>query len=258
MRLGCICGSFNRSFDRGALDQLAFLRRCASELCVEGVELQDIHFPETRPAYLRRLRQTAAEHGLAIAAVGVHNDFGRADPTFRQSEVVKVRQWMEVAQELGAPLVRVFAGYPEGGQAERWPGMIAALQEVAAAARRAGLRLGLENHNHGAFTPTAAEFLRVLHEVGAPQLVPLIDTGNFVDGWPSLQATLPGVAHLHAKFWQVNPDGSDARVDYGRLFPLLRAAGYRGWVTFEYEAEEPEETGIPRAMAYLRRMILGG
>ncbi len=37
--------------------------------------------------------------------------------------------------------------------------------------------------------------------------------------------------------------------------PALRAAGYDGRVSFEYEAEEPEATGIPRALAYLRRML---
>jgi hypothetical protein len=39
--------------------------------------------------------------------------------------------------------------------------------------------------------------------------------------------------------------------------PALRAAGYDGWVSFEYEAEEPEATGIPRALAYLKRMSAG-
>ena len=48
MKLGCICGTFNRSFDGGAMDQIRFLHRCAADLQVQGVELQDIHFPQTR------------------------------------------------------------------------------------------------------------------------------------------------------------------------------------------------------------------
>ena len=261
MKLGCICGTFNRSFSAGAMDQVRFLVRCADALKVSGVELQDIHFPQTRPGYLQLLRRTAKSLGLTIAGVGVHNDFGRADETFRQSEMVKVKQWIEVAEQLGAPLVRVFAGYPEGGPAQsgaRWPAMIDALSEVAAFAGHAGLRLGLENHNHGAFTPTAAEFLRVLHQVNSTSLVPLLDTGNYVDGWPSLEQTLGLAAHVHAKFWTVGPDGSDESVDYARIVPGLRAAGYDGWVSFEYEAPEPEATGIPRALAYLKRMLPAG
>lgn len=257
MKLGCICGTFNRSFDDGSMNQIRFLSHCATDLQVQGVELQDIHFPQTRPAYLRMLRRTARDLGLCILGVGVHNDFGRADPTIRQSEVTKVKQWVEVAEQLDAPLIRVFAGYPEGDRQARWPAMIDSLRDVAEFARQAGLRLGLENHNHGAFTPTAAEFLRVLSEVKSPCLVPLLDTGNFVDGWPSLEKTLGTAAHVHAKFWQVAADGSDERVDYARIVPGLRAANYEGWVSFEYETPEPEATGIPRALAYLKRMLAG-
>lgn len=258
MKIGCICGTFNRSFDAGLLDQVQFLHRCATDLRVEGVELQDIHFPQTRPAYLQMLRRTARDLNLTIIGVGVHNDFGRADPTFRQSEMVKVKQWIEVAEQLDAPLVRVFAGYPEGDPAqsgERWPAMIDSLRDVAAFAGHAGVRLGLENHNHGAFTPTVAEFLQVLDEVRPPHLVPLVDTGNFVDGWPSVEKALGIASHVHAKFCKVAADGSDEQVDYPRIIPALRATGYDGWVSLEYEAEESEATGIPRALAYLKRMV---
>ncbi|HEV8310160.1 MAG TPA: sugar phosphate isomerase/epimerase family protein [Methylomirabilota bacterium] len=255
MKLGCICGSFNRSFDAGIMDQFRFLERCAGELRVEGAELQDIHFPQTRPAYLGRLRRAAADAGLALIGLGVHNDFGRADTTWRQSEMVKVKQWIEVAETLGVPQVRVFAGHPEGPAAERWPAMIAALREVADFAAAAGVRLGLENHNHGAFTRTAAEEVRILEEVNHPALRHLLDTGNYVDGWPSVERTAPLAVHVHAKFWQVDPTGAEPTIDYPRLLALLRRHGYAGWITFEYEAAEPEETGIPRALAYLRRLL---
>lgn len=255
MRLACICGTFSRSFDSGAMDLTRFLQRCATDLKVEGVELQDIHFPQTRPAYLSMLRRTARDLGLSIIGVGAHNDFGRIDPTIRQSEMVKVKQWVQIAEELGAPLVRVFAGYPEGDRQERWPAMIDSLRDVADFARHAGVQLGLENHNHGAFTPTAETFLRVLHEVDSPSLVPLLDTGNFTDGWPSIQKVVGIAKHVHAKFWQVAQDGSDEKVDYGRIFPALRQAGYDQWISFEYETPEAEATGIPRALAFLKRMM---
>ena len=255
MKLGCICGSFNRSFDAGAMDQMGFLRHCASGLRVEGVELQDIHFPQTRPAYLQMLRRTAGELGLAIAGVGVHNDFGRAATTWRQSEIAKVKQWIEVAEQLGAPQVRVFAGHPEGRAVERWPAMIAALREVAVFAAQGRLRLGLENHNHGAFTQTAADQLRVLEEVGHPALGHLLDTGNYVDGWPSVERTAPVAVHVHAKFWTVAPDGAEPSIDYPKLVQMLRGRHYDGWVIFEYEAAEEEASGIPRALDYLRRLV---
>ncbi len=255
MKLGCICGSFNRTFDSGALTLVGFLKKCAVDLQVQGVELQDIHFPQTRPAYLQMIRRTADELGLTILSVAVHNDFGRLDPTLRQSEVTKVKQWVEIAEEVGASFVRVLAGFPEGKTEDRWPAMIASFKEAAEFARHAGIRLGFENHNHGGFTPTAAEYLRILREVDSPAVFPLLDTGGFTDGWASVHQLIPIAEHVHAKFWELKPDGSDAKVDYATIIPALRQAGYRGWITFEYETPEPEETGVPRALAYLKARI---
>lgn len=253
MKLGCICGCFNRSFDAGAMDQVRFLERCARDLRVAGAELQDIHFPETRPAYLTRLRQTARDLGLALIGIGVHNDFGRAEATWRQSEIVKVKQWVEVAGEIEAGHVRVFAGHPEGSVTERWPSMIAALREVADYAAAGGLRLVLENE--AGFTPSAAEHLRIVDEVASPVLRPLLDTGNYPDGWRSVERTAPHAVHVHAKFWQVAPDGAEPTMDYPGLLAGLRRRRYDGWISFEYEAAEDEATGIPRAFAYLRRLV---
>jgi 3-oxoisoapionate decarboxylase len=252
MKLGCICGSFNRTFDSGAMDLVGFLRRSATDLQVQGVELQDIHFPQTRPAYLQMIRRIARDLDLTIIGVAVHNDFGRTDPTLRQSEITKVKQWVEIAEQLGAPFVRVLAGFPEGKPEDRWPAMIAAFQDAAEFARQAGLRLGLENHDHGGFTPTAAQYLRILREVHSPALFPLLDTGGFTDGWTSVRQVIGIAEHVHAKFWELRPDGSDAKVDYGTIIPALRQAGYHDWMTFEYETPEPEDTGIPRALAYLK------
>ncbi len=253
MRLACICGCFNRSFDAGRLDQFRFLERCARELGVAGAELQDIHFPETRPAYRARLRRAAGDLGLAVVGIGVHNDFGKADATWRQSEVAKVKHWVEVATDVGAGRVRVFAGHPEGAIPERWPTMIAALREVAAYAAEAGVTLLLENE--AGFTPSAAEHLRIVDEVGSPALAVLLDTGNYRDGWPSVLAAAPRAAHVHAKFWRVDPTGAEPSMDYPALLAGLRARGYDGWISFEYEAAEDEATGIPRAFGYLRRVL---
>lgn len=255
MKLGCICGSFNRSFASGAMDQLRFVAHCADVLRVAGVEFQDIHFPETRPAYLDRLRRSAADRGLAIIGIGIHNDFGRRDECLRASEIVKVKQWVEVAERLGAPMVRVFAGWPEGSADERWADMIVALRDAASFAQAAGVRLALENE--AGFTPSVVEHVRILQEVGSPALGLLLDTGNYPAGWPSVEQAAPRATHVHAKFWSVGPSGEEPTMDYPKLLAGLRRAGYPGWITFEYEAQEPETTGLPRAFAYLRGLLEG-
>jgi sugar phosphate isomerase/epimerase len=88
-----------------------------------------------------------------------------------------------------------------------------------------------------------------------PALGHLLDTGNFVDGWPSVERTAHLAVHVHAKFWQVAPDGAEPTIDYPKLVAMLRRRGYDGWISFEYEAAEAEATGIPRALGYLRNLL---
>ena len=113
MKLGCICGTFNRSFDSGAMDQIRFLRRLRRRPQRPGRGAPGHPLPPDPPRLPGNASADGAEPNLSIVAVGAHNDFGRIDPTLRQSEVTKVKQWVEVAEQLGAPLVRVFAGYPD-------------------------------------------------------------------------------------------------------------------------------------------------
>jgi sugar phosphate isomerase/epimerase len=131
--------------------------------------------------------------------------------------------------------------------------MIASLREAAAFADAAGVRLGLENE--AGFTPSVAEHIRILEEVGSPALGLLLDTGNYPAGWPSVVAAAPRAIHVHAKFWKVGPGGEEPSMDYPALLGQLRRAGYGGWITFEYEAPEPEASGLPRAFAYLRAVV---
>ena len=95
----------------------------------------------------------------------------------------------------------------------------------------------------------------MLGDVNHPALGHLLDTGNYVDGWPSVERTAHLAVHVHAKFWQVAPDGAEPSIDYPKLIAMLRRRSYAGWISFEYEAAEDEATGIPRALAYLRRVL---
>ena len=44
-------------------------------------------------------------------------------------------------------------------------------------------------------------------------------------------------------------------MDHDAAIALLRGAGYKGYVSVEYEGEEPGTTAVPRALAYLRGIV---
>jgi sugar phosphate isomerase/epimerase len=53
----------------------------------------------------------------------------------------------------------------------------------------------------------------------------------------------------------VAPDGRDRLVDQEAVIAELRQAGYTGCLSIEYEGEEPPESAVPRAVAYMRRLL---
>ena len=83
-----------------------------------------------------------------------------------KNEVQLVKDWIEVAAKLGAPVIRVFTGpkVPDGhsfAQVLEW--MVPDFKECAAYGKRHGVIVGLQNHND--FVKTADETIRVVNAV---------------------------------------------------------------------------------------------
>ena len=84
-----------------------WLRACAEEMELDGVELVDLHFPSTDPVYLRDLKKQCTDLQLTIAGLAVSNDFGvgRA-PRDRNAEGEAVVRRRRISRRAGRPRVR--------------------------------------------------------------------------------------------------------------------------------------------------------
>ncbi len=255
MYLACSSESYNDEIGSGRLTVEDWFRLCRNDLGLTAVELEDKHIGDPTQHRLEDVRGAAERHGLEIVNIALMNNFGVADDGQRAGEQARTVQWMAVSARLGTRYLRTFAGWPEGDRDARWPAMILALRSVAAEAERRGVRLVMENHNHGGFVSTAADAVRIFEAVPSPALGLLLDTGNYLDGLPSIERTVRRAWHVHAKFTGVGADGHDARVDQQPAVALLRDQGYEGCISVEYEGEEPGRTAVPRALAYLRTLI---
>jgi sugar phosphate isomerase/epimerase len=255
--LGCSSQSYEDEIVAGSLSLPEWFRLCAEDLRLRAVELEDKHIGDPTPARLAALRDAAARHGLEITNIALMNNFGLADERARRGEERRTAQWIAVSRDLGARHLRTFAGWPQDAREERWRGMIASLRTVCAQAASAGVRLVMENHNHGGFVQTAADVEAIFREVDSPALGLLLDTGNFLDGEASIAATARRAWHVHAKFTRPGPDGRDAAVDHRRVFAVLRDAGYADCVSVEYEGAEPGRAAVPRIVAHLREVLRG-
>jgi sugar phosphate isomerase/epimerase len=255
LRLACSSQSHDDVLTAGTLDLAAWMRFCAEELGLRAVELEDRHIGSPDAARLDALREASAACGLTVVNIALMNNFGLADPSRRGGEETRTREWMPAAQRLGSRFLRTFAGWPEGGREARWAGMVASLGAVCRDAEARGVRLVLENHNHGGFVQRAADVEAIFAAVHSPALGLLLDTGNYLDGLASITATAPLAWHVHAKFTEVDAAGRDPGIDHEAVVRVLRSAGYDGWLSVEYEGAEPSGTAVPRALAYLRRLI---
>jgi len=224
-----------------------------------------------KPSYVDELRKRAADLGLGISGIGVRNNFTTADKAVRDQGVAHIKQWVEVAARLGAPVIRVFADTQM--RAQNWQTVSngasrgdvqsyisAALRECADCGQKYGVRIGVQNH--GDFLQTAEELLTLVKAVGSQWCGPIVDTGYFKtkDPYIDIAAVAP-----HALNWQIKQSvfGEDSEVptDLNKLMGIIRKSGYSGYLPIETLSPRGKPydpyTVIPAFAAQLRTAISG-
>ena len=244
--------------DRPELTLDDFVADCA-RFGLEGTEPTSYYFPKDLTLdYLRHLKGLAFRLGLDISGTAVGNDFCRPPGPERDKQIGSVKQWIEYAEILGAPVIRIFSGRPRKGQTEGEAHRLAAegIEECCEHAGRHGIFLALENH--GGLTTKLAGMMRLVEDVKSPWFGVNLDTGNFRD-WTTLDqmyadlATLaPYALNVQVKVTVSGPDRKKIPADFRRLAQILTDAAYRGYIVLEYEEDEDPRVACPRHLDQLR------
>lgn len=181
-------------------------------------------------------KRQALRLGVDISGTGIRNDFAQPDAAARAADVARAKAWIEVAADLGAPVIRVFAGAVPKGYEEKWDEVAAWMIEAIGACvehgRRHGVVIGVQNH--GDMLRSADECLKVMQAVNSEWCGLIVDTGNMLTADP--YADLARVVR-HAVNWQVKEsiyaNDRSRPADLPRLLRLIRDGGYRGYVPLE-------------------------
>ena len=262
------------AFPKGFFDALVGRRmsvfdwiELAGGLGVDGVELYPLFLESTSPRHLARVRAAAERHGLAVPMLCHSPDFTLIDPAARHREVARTREMLKVTAELGGGHCRVLSGQNRPGLDEalatRW--VVESLWALVDDAKAEGVVLCLENHykdslwEHPEFAQSSRRYAAILDAVDSPWLRAQFDPSNALvageDQYALLERVLPRVATVHASD-RALVDGAlhhgvigEGANDYDRIFSMLAAGGFAGWVSIE-DGEGPT---VEAGMENLRR-----
>jgi len=233
MRLAISTMSYLDHFFGGRWTVADFLDEC-KRVGVEGIEIQDRHagieseHPAQETSYWEKLKKSVAETGLEIAAWTPELFFD--NPAEEETRIVRFRELVDVAAMLGTRNVRIF------------PAAVSTLKACAEHAEEKGRILVLENH--GGVTDTAEGHIGLIEQVGSPALRVNLDTGNYPkDPYENIKKTIDSgyVRYVHVKHYGYGEDVD--LIDHEKILPLLKASGYDGWLSIEFEGVRQDAKG---------------
>ena len=225
---------------------------------VDAVELTSYSFPpDFTPAYVAGLKRHCHLLGIDVSTTPIRNTFTHPAGPEREKEIAHVKRWLDVAADLGSPAIRIFAGDVQKGQpeAEARRHCVESIEACADHAARRGVFLALENHGGVVADPDG--LLDIVRAVKSDWFGVNLDTGNFhgVDPYADLARCAPYAVTVQVKT-EIQPKGAPKQeADLARLVRVVKDAGYRGYVTLEYEAAEAALTAVPRHLDRLRGLL---
>ncbi|MCY7350829.1 MAG: sugar phosphate isomerase/epimerase [Cytophagaceae bacterium] len=230
--------SFNEPLRAGTMTLDDLLDYCA-QYNFDAVDITGYYFPKypqvPTDEYIYHIKRKAHLLGLGISGTGIRNDFTNPDASKRKQDIQLTKNWIECAAKLGAPVLRIFAGtlIPKEytwQQIAEW--MVSDIRECVAYGQKHGVIVAIQNHND--FIKTAGEAIKLIKMVDREWFGLILDTGSYRQGDPyeQIAKTAP-----YAVNWQVKEnifvEGKEQKTDLGKLFKVIKASGYRGYLPLE-------------------------
>ncbi len=213
------------------------------DLCVaaqlQGIEWGgDIHVPHGEAQIAREVGQMTRDAGLQIAAYGSY---------FRCGGALQFERVLESAVELGAPLIRVWAGQ----DGDDFGAVTEDLRRICALAGAQNIGISTEYHG-GTLTETRDSTARLLGELSGDGLKTLwqpLRRGagmnlKITENLEDLRAVAPYLSNVHVYEWRDIEAGKTRRfslrnsVQWPRYIEELKRIGGDRWLLLEYVPED--------------------
>lgn len=252
--------SFNNPLSKGEMDLSQLLDFCA-ENSFDAVDITAYYFPEYPKVpdddFIYRIKKRAYSLGLEISGTGVRNDFTNPDKAKRNDHIQLVKNWIGVAEKLGAPVIRIFAGgsVPQGytwEQTAEW--MVADILECVGYGKKHGVTVAVQNHNDFIQTPEHVHYL--MKKVNDPWFGLIMDTGGYRNGdtYADMADTIQ-----YAVNWQIKEKifvhGQEMDTDLKKLMEIIKASCYKGYIPVETLGQGDPATKVKALMGELKKYL---
>ena len=285
MKISVSSYSFSRAFRDGRMTQFDTIAK-AKEMGMAGIEFSGLNPAEgeSRADYAKRVREECERVGIPMVNFSSSADFLRAGNV--EAEIERIRGEVDLAAILGVPCMRHDAtfGFPEGTR--KWQGFDQILPLLANACRQITeyaaskcIRTCVENH--GQLVQESRRVEKLINAVGHENCGQLIDVGNFACADEACEVAMgrnaPYAFHVHAKDFHIRSGNNDnpgrgfftsrsgnylrgAIIGHGdvpvhQCIRILKANGYDGYVSIEFEGLEDPLEAIAIGAENLRRFI---
>ncbi len=253
--------SFNAPLMDGSMTISDMLDFCAAT-GFEGVDITGYYFkgyPQVPPdEYIFQIKRKAFRLGIEISGIGVRNDFTIADKTKRKLEVALVKNWVEVAAKIGAPVIRIFAGNQKNDgiakeQVTEW--MLKEIQTCVGYGKQHGVIIGLQNHND--FIQTAEQVNKIIETINSEWLGLILDTGSYRvhDPYQEIADSIK-----HTVNWQIKENvfikGAEVETDMDKLMGIIKSSGYKGYLPIETLGAGDPKTKINTLHGKLKKVMM--
>ncbi len=265
--------SLHRALQGGQLTNLDFPAKAKNDFGISAVEYVNQFFADKAKdnTYLAELKKRCDDNGVTSVLIMVDNEgfMADVDEKKRLEAVENHYKWVDAAQYLGCHSIRVNC-FGVGTAEEVAKNGADGLRKLSEYAQTAGINVIVENH--GGYSSNGQWLANVITSVGLPNCGTLPDFGNFCvrrekgDMWESpcveqydrykgVEEMMPFAKGVSAKSYAFDAEGNCVESDYSKMLPIVKAAGYTGYIGIEYEGSElNEEDGIRATKALLEKV----
>lgn len=289
MKFGFSSYSFHaklRTGEMSILDVIDWVAESEAEHLEFAVLSDDVDSPipniNTPAERIAEVKQHAADAGVTLSNLAVGANFFTEDAAELATEIDRVQRYVDLAAEFGMTRMRHdVVRHPglEGDDTpafeQAFPLIVKASREIAQYAAGRGVTTSLENH--GFFVQASDRVRRIIHAVDEPNFGTTLDIGNFLcvdeDPTVAVPANLPYATVVHFKDFYVRTEDpgegwfrsrggkylrgaivGNGDIDIRRVAKAIKASGFDGFASIEFEGAEDCLLGCARGIANAKRL----